>query len=110
MSVGARSEVERLSQNAMLPAFHLKHTVYSGRVTCSHSSFEQLLALAWVEPDERFDVRRADEQHALAGFRVHAHQQGSFASWKLSPTVAYRSACQAMPRPRLCVVSHAERV
>src|ERR1700680_4965174 len=36
MSVGARCTVARLSQNAMSPSFHLKRTVYSGRVMCSH--------------------------------------------------------------------------
>ena len=74
MSVGARCEVERLSQNAMSPGFHLNRGVFRPRHVFP-DQFEQLLAFARCQPDDRFDIGRAREQHALAGLGVHRHQR-----------------------------------
>src|SRR5690348_13729978 len=57
MSVGARCTVERLSQNAMSPSFHLKRTVYSGRVMCSH----RISRIFWLSPGVRGLTAAGDE-------------------------------------------------
>src|ERR1019366_6907196 len=75
MSVGARCEVERLSQKAMSPSFHLKRTVYSGRVTCSHSISRIVWLSRGVSPTTVFREGWADEQNTLPGLGMDGHQR-----------------------------------
>ena len=59
----------RLSQNATLPGSHLKRTVNSGRVTCSHSNSSSAWLSRGVTSGDGLEEARAHIQRTLAGLR-----------------------------------------